>query len=213
MQVRVKSQKSVKSKESLQAKYRSEFDDKYIEGDRENNKIIKEVQMAVLVAGRTVPARRQGLVWVKTSRAHVQNITRGNTVLRVPTLGARLAEEDLSGLDLSGIKFHKAGLDGALFIRSTLDRAGFVGAYLGRADLSFCNGKNASFMDADVTGARFNNAFLRGADFRGIKGIPYLAGADLAEAMVPGKLHDMLKYGGYGTGIINFDRIIWAREV
>ena len=166
--------------------------------------------MAVLAECGVIRSVRSNIFMTRPTGIHVQNISRGNAIIQVPVVGARLAGEEFSLLDMSGKKFYKADLERSLFVRSILKGTRFVAANLSGADLSFCQGNGASFMDALVTGARFDNAFLHGADFRGARGIPGLTGADTRDAMLPRKWHDLLKYGGFGEGIKNFDRIIWV---
>jgi uncharacterized protein YjbI with pentapeptide repeats len=166
--------------------------------------------MAVLAEIGIGRSARTNMSMARPSVTHIQNISRGGVIIQVPTVGARLAGQEFSLLDMSGKKFYVADLERSLFVRSILKGTRFVAADLSDADLSFCQGNGASFMDALVAGARFDNAFLHGADFRGARGIPAFTGADMRDAMLPGKWHDLLKYGGFGTGIRNFDRIIWA---
>lgn len=82
--------------------------------------------------------------------------------------GESFANEDLNGLDLSGIKINELNLQAAIltgvnFINTDLSGAMLAEANLSHADLSYANLRGANLKDADLTGANLTGADLTGA--------------------------------------------------
>ena len=82
--------------------------------------------------------------------------------------GETFANEDLNGLDLSGIKINNLNLQAAIlsgvnFINTDLSGAMLAEANLAHADLSYANLRGANLKDADLTGANLTGADLTGA--------------------------------------------------
>jgi len=84
------------------------------------------------------------------------------------SMGEDLSEQDLRGIDLSGLKlsggiFRNAILSGTNLKESILSGADFSGADLSKANLAFTDLSAAKLTDADLTGADLSNSKLTDA--------------------------------------------------
>ena len=90
--------------------------------------------------------------------------------------------EDLTGVDMRGAIFYKAGLVGTVLVDADLSEASFYQARLGGADLSGAVVTAAEMYGADLSGVTAVGADFSGSDMSYVD----LTGADLTRANLSG---------------------------
>lgn len=98
-----------------------------------------------------------------------QSLTRNSFMERFEG-GGDFIEENLQGLDLSGLDIHKVNLQSAILARVCFKNSNLAGATFSESDLS----------NADLTGANLQGANLKDADLTGAN----LSGADLTDSLL-----------------------------
>ncbi|MCW5829322.1 MAG: pentapeptide repeat-containing protein [Deltaproteobacteria bacterium] len=114
--------------------------------------------------------------------------------------GARLAAANLTGRDISGVKFIQADLRFAVLNETAASGSDFSGANLSRSKLQGADLRGSNLENADLSFADLRGADLRGARLEGAR----LAGADLRGARIDGSVNT--------AGAIPPDAAVYAYE-
>lgn len=149
-------------------------------------------------AGARIPADVQAIATVLGRRDRTQGPPDPYLDLRdVDLSGVYWRAAQLEGIDLAG-----ARLRGAYLVRAELAHADLSGAVLSEADLVYARLEHADLTGAEVANANLRDADLREANLMGVQlSGAYLAGANLAEAYLSGaRLEDAVLCGAQVGG-------------